>query len=156
MKTAIRILPVLVIVLASIACEEEETANKINHTGEKWNITSVEYNIIDQNLSNPSQSVESGTKADAGAFYFDGGKGSFDISVESYHIEDVFNYSEDASDLDITSVDQSVGGSSFSQNVIAISGTKDTNTTMTLEGTVTKQSMTSQFVLTATFTLTKN
>lgn len=143
-------------IILNLACSKDDPKdeNKINHVGEKWNISSVEYNMIDQNLSNPGQSVKTGTASNAGAFYFDGSKGSFDLTIENVHKEDVFSYTENTGEIDITSVGQAVSGASFSQNVIAISGDKS-STTMTLQGTVTKQSMTGQFVLTATFNLVK-
>lgn len=135
--------------------KKDESTNAITHTGEKWNITSVEYNIIDQNLTNLAQSFKSGTKANAGAFYFDGAQGSFDISVETYHMEDVYSYTMDSVDVTISSIEQQVGGASVSQHVIAITGQKDTQTSMEIDGTITRQSLTGQFVFTGTFTLTK-
>src|SRR5688572_216437 len=78
--------------LTSCAPDEEESdENEVNHVGEKWNITSVEYIIIDQNLTNPGQGLKMGTATDAGAFYFDGSGGSFDITAAGYHLEDVYS-----------------------------------------------------------------
>lgn len=141
------------------ACSEDDDpkveADVLNHVGTPWKISSVEYNLIDQNLTNPSQGFKTGTATNAGTFYFDGTKGSFSFTIEGTKKEDYFNYQEDASDVTITSISQSVGGSALSQNVIALSGDKVSATTMTLSGTITKQSLTGQFVLTATFSLVK-
>lgn len=145
-------------VLLWTACNKDDDAPteiKINHVGEKWQISSVTYTLVDQNLSNPGQAVKTGTLANAGAFYFDGGKGSFDITIDDVHKEDVFTFQESSGDITIISINQNVGVSSFSQHVIAISGEQTSATAMVLQGTVTKQSLTSQFVLTATFELLK-
>jgi hypothetical protein len=149
----------VVFCLVLLGCSKEsdpKPENTIDHVGEKWNIVSVEYTMIDQNLTNPSQVADNGTAANAGAFYFNSGKGSFDVTINQTRKEDFFSYTESGSDVTITSVSQNVGGTNFSQNVIALSGEKTSATTMTLEGSITKQSMTGQFVLTGTFMLQKN
>lgn len=138
------------------ACSEDdpkEQESTINHVGTPWKVSTVEYNLIDQSMT--SQIIKSGTASDAGTFYFDGAKGSFDIKIEGSRKEDVFSYQEDASDVTITSISQNVGGSALSQNVIALNGDKLSATTMTLQGSITKQSLTGQYVLTATFSLVK-
>jgi len=157
MKNYLMTLTACTFVALTISCSEDEPKkeNEINHVGEKWKINSVEYNIIDQNLTNPSQAVKNGTATDAGAFYFDGAKGSFDITIDGIHKEDVFSFQQDANSINITSIAQSVSGASVSQNVIVISGEKNTSTTMSLNGTITKQSLAGQFVMTATFSLVK-
>lgn len=142
-----------------VSCNKEsdpEPENNINHVGDKWNIVSVEYTLIDQNLTNPGQAAKTGTATNAGAFYFSSGKGSFDITIDQTTKEDYFNFTESGSDVSITSISQNLGGTNFSQNVIALSGEKTSATTMTLEGSITQQSMTGQFSLTGTFTLQKN
>lgn len=142
-----------------VSCNKESDPkpdNSINHVGEKWNIVSVEYTLVDQNLTNPGQVASNGTATNAGAFYFDSGKGSFDITINQTTKEDYFSYSETGSDVSITSISQNVGGTNFSQNVIALSGEKTSATTMTLDGSITRQSTTGQFVLTGTFMLQKN
>lgn len=125
------------------------------HEGDKWNIASADYMLIDQTTS--SQTVKSGTKANAGSFYFvnGGDKGSFEMNIEGYNKEDVFIYTIDGSTGDVTIVDieQNVGVTT-NQNILVISG-ESTATTMTLDGTITKQSTTGQFVLTVTLTLEK-
>lgn len=147
----------IALILLSQACSKDDDPGNnevdINHLGEKWTISSVEYNIIDQSLT--SASVKSGTQADAGAFYFDGVKGSFDIKVDKFHKEDVFGYEFNNTNVSITSITQSVSGSTISQYVTALSGDKNTATTMTLDGTITRQSLTGQFVMTGTFQLVK-
>lgn len=157
MKKQVSYLFVLCAIILSAACSKDEPKQKepaINHVGEKWNVSSVEYNMINQSLTNPGQAVKQGTATNAGAFYFDGGKGSFDITIDGVHKEDVFGYTESTTEINITSISQAVSGAAVSQNVIVLSGDRNT-TTMTVDGTVTKQSMSGQFVLTATFTLVK-
>lgn len=125
----------------------------INHIGEKWNITTLEYNLVDQNFTNPK--IKNGTATDAGSFYFDGSRGSFDIKTADIEKEDVFGLNVNDDDISITSIEQSVQGLSFSQNVIVLSGEKNGSTSMNLSGTITTQSLSGQFVLTATFVLEK-
>jgi hypothetical protein len=145
--------------LLVISCSKDDDSPgdpKVNHVGEKWNITSVTYNIVDQSFNPVSQSVSDGTATNAGAFYFDGSRGSFDIQIEDYHKEDYFSYTDDANGVSIVSVNQSAGSSGASQFAITLDGQKPTATTMTLDGTIMKQSQSGQFLLTATFVLTKN
>lgn len=145
----------MAIVGLCISCAPDEPKDPqitVNHIGERWNISSVEYNIVDQDLTSPA--IKKGTETNAGAFYFDGSKGSFDIKIDDYHKEDVFGFQLNNADVTITSIEQSVQGTSISQNVIVLSGEKDV-TTMTLSGTITQQAVTSQFVLTGTFVLVR-
>jgi HSP20 family molecular chaperone IbpA len=148
----------LALISASIfSCSEDEVKRKgdadVTHEGAKWNIASVEYMLIDQ--STTGQTFKNGTKENAGAFYFvDGGsKGSFEMNVEGYNKEDVFNYTIDAGSVSIIDIEQSVGVTT-NQNILVING-EATDTSMTLEGTITKQSTTGQFVLTVTLSLVK-
>lgn len=155
MKNHINFFLSLLMVVFCFACSKDDPEadkNTVNHVGEKWNISSVDYNIVDQDLTSPA--IKNGTASNAGAFYFDGANGSFDIKIEDYHKEDVFGFQLNNTDVTITSIEQSVQGASISQNVIVLSGEKDL-TTMTLSGTITKQAVTSQFVLTGTFVLVK-
>ena len=126
----------------------------LNHTGDKWTITSVEYNLIDQSTS--GQTFKNGTKANAGSFYFVPGeeKGSFELNVEGYNKEDAFNYTMDAEDVTIVDVEQSAGVQT-NQNILAVTGSV-TGSDMTLDGTITKQSTTGQFILTLSMTLSKD
>jgi hypothetical protein len=153
MRTTTILFLAFTLVLTSCSKDENEPAITIQHTGEKWNITSVEYNIVDQSLTSPT--IKTGTKANAGAFYFNSAKGSFDINIDNYHKEDVFGFTQSSSGISVTSINQSVSGSMVSQNVIAMSGEYNTATTMTLQGSITKQSTSGQFIMTATFQLTK-
>jgi hypothetical protein len=149
----------ILIVFSIIGCNKEEDPepeNNIEHVGEKWNIVSADYTLIDQNLTNPSQLVQTGTATNAGAFYFDSGKGSFDITIKTTNKQDYFNYSESGGDVSVTSIAQNTGGTNFSQSVIQLSGKKTSTTSMTLTGTITQQSTTGQFSLSGTFTLEKN
>ena len=139
------------------ACSKDDDAEpkaKLNHVGQKWVISSLEYTIVDQSLSNPAQWVKSGTTENAGAFYFNGTEGSFDIVIDKKHTEDYFGYTEEESGISIVTVDQSISATRFSQNVIAISG-DIIGGTMTLSGTFTKQNIAQQYVFTGSFTLTK-
>jgi hypothetical protein len=139
------------------ACSEDDPKKQestVNHVGTPWKVSTVEYNMISQSLA--AQVVKSGTASNAGTFYFDGAKGSFDITIEGIRKEDVFTYQEDAADVTITNISQSVGGSAVSQNAITLSGDKASATTMMLTGTIIKQSgAAEQFILTATFSLVK-
>jgi hypothetical protein len=144
---------VLLLCWACAGNDPEPDQTSITHTGEKWNITALEYNVVDQNFKNPS--IKNGTTANAGAFYFDGSKGSFDFKIDDIHKEDVFGLVSGSSGITVTSIEQSVQGMSFSQNVIVLSGDKPSGSSMTLSGTITQQSLNGQFVLTGTFTLTK-
>lgn len=158
MKTYQRFVFAIIFVCLALACNKDEDATPeiiVNHVGEKWNIVSVEYTLIDQNLSGGGQLIDIGTATNAGAFYFNNGKGSFDITIKNTNKEDYYGYTETATSVSITDIKQNVSGQDFSQNVIALSGNK-TATTMTLSGSITKQSTTGQFSLTGTFVLQKN
>ena len=95
-----------------------------------------------------------GTANDAGAFYFNGSEGSFDILIDDVRQEDYFGYTINSGDVSIITVDQSVSPSKISQNIIAITGNQD-GTSMTLSGTFTRQGTTQQYVFTGDFVLTK-
>jgi outer membrane biogenesis lipoprotein LolB len=155
-KTLLFLFFCLHLILASCSKDSDvkPNKNKINHEGEKWKISSAEYSIIDQNLTNTSQGIKTGTVSDAGAFYFNGGKGSFSISIDSYLEEDVFSLSENNTDVSITSISQNLGNL-ISQNIISFSGEKDTDLSMILNGSITRQSLTGQFILSGKFILTK-
>ena len=90
----------------------------------------------------------------AGAFYFNGTEGSFDIVIDKKHTEDYFGYTENESGITIVTVDQNISASRFSQNVIAITGDVDEGT-MTISGTITRQNVAQQYVFSGSFTLTK-
>lgn len=133
---------------------EDPETNRIKHKGEKWNIVSMEYNVIDLSLTSPM--IKSGTQNNAGAFYFDQSSGSFDIRIDNWQKEDVFGFSEKSGEITIISVQQNVSVSSFSQNVIAITGQKNSSSSMALQGTITNQSLSGELVFTGSFTLSKN
>lgn len=155
-KLCLAFITFLALLTGACSHDSDETPtveNKIVDVGEKWTVTSAKYTIIDQGLG--GQGVKTGTQADAGAFYFNGTSGTFDILVAGYHKEDVFNFTQSSSSVSITTVTQSVSGASVSQYVIALSGDKTSTTKMTLDGTITSQSLTGQFVMTATYTLEK-
>jgi hypothetical protein len=144
---------------AVVSCSDDNEAKKkgdgdVTHEGEKWNIASVEYMLIDQSTS--GQTIKNGTKANAGSFYFVPGseKGSFEMNVEGYNKEDVFNYDLQAPSISIIDIEQSAGVTT-NQNILVLSG-EATDNEMTLDGTITKQSTSGQFVLTVTLSLVKN
>jgi hypothetical protein len=147
----------LLIVASFVSCSKEDdlAPSKLNHQGEKWNISSVEYTIVDQDFSNPANLVQTGTANDAGAFYFNGSQGSFDIVINNSREEDYFGYTMDGSSVTIITVEQSVSPSFFSQSIIAFSGDKSENT-MTISGTFTRQSGLTQYVFTGDFVLTRD
>jgi hypothetical protein len=158
MKSKMFFLFMTLISAGIFSCSEDEVKRKgdadVTHEGAKWNIASVDYMLIDQ--STTGQTFKNGTKENAGSFYFvDGGtKGSFEMNVEGYNKEDVFNYTIGTDGaVSIIDIEQSVGVTT-NQNVLVISGNA-TDTAMTLEGTITKQSTTGQFVLTVTLSLVK-
>ena len=140
--------------LVSCSKDEDVAPSRLSHSGEKWKIASVEYTIVDQSFSNPTEWVKTGTATDAGAFYFDGSKGSFNMVISDDRLEDYYGYTMDETSVSIVTVEQSVSPSHFSQNVIAFSGDVD-GTTMTLSGTFTRQGGLSQYVFTGDFVLTK-
>jgi hypothetical protein len=148
----------LALIIVSAACSDDKENKKkgdadVTHTGDKWNIASVDYMLIDQ--STGGQTVKNGTKTNVGSFYFDGEKGSFEMDIEGYHKEDVFSFDGDQSSITITTIDQSVGGT-ISQNVLSLSGDYDSDTQITLSGTIVKQTTAGQFILTIeNFTLVK-
>ena len=162
MKTLSIALSTFAICLALFSCDKKEDPEPeivVNHVGEKWNIASVTYTLVNQDFKNPTSSfigADNGTLANAGAFYFNSPKGSFDITIKETNTQDYFSYTESGTSVTVTSIAQSIGGNEFSQYVIALSGEKTSATTMTLEGSITRQSLSGQFVLTGTFLLQKN
>lgn len=156
MKTR-TLIPIIILTLLLAGCSKnEDPTPKVVHTGDKWIITSVDYSLVDQHFNPVSMTVDAGTVSNAGAFYFDNGNGSFDITIKSTHLEDYFSYDENDPDISIVSIDQNAGGGTFSQNVISLSGSKDPDTLIiTVEGSIIKQSTSGQFTLTGTFTLEK-
>ena len=161
MKSRLLFLFAFILSAALISCSDDEEKRKgdpdITHEGGQWNIASVEYTLLDQSTSGSGvgQTYKSGTKENAGTFYFvDGGtKGSFEMNIEGYNKEDFFSYSNDNGSISIMDIEQSVGVTT-NQNVLFISGDA-TTTEMTLNGTITKQSTTGQFILTVTMSLVK-
>jgi uncharacterized protein YdeI (BOF family) len=158
MKLRVLVYLFALIIISAACSDDKENKRKgdadVTHTGDKWNIASVDYMLIDQ--STGGQTMKNGTKTNVGSFYFDGAKGSFEMELEGYHKEDVFSFVNNQGSVSITTIDQSVGGGTISQNVLSLSGDYDTDTQITLSGTIVKQSTTGQFVLTIeNFTLVK-
>jgi hypothetical protein len=144
----------------AISCSKDDDPKNqdpnVNHVGAQWNITSSTYNIIDQQLSPLKQTLKNGTSSNVGEFYFDTAKGSFEFEIEGIHKEDVFAFTENGAEISIVNVTQSVGGSSVSQYTIVLDGEKTSATTMTLSGVISRQTNSGQFVMNASFELTKN
>lgn len=163
MKNKIWFLFLFVLPAALTSCsEDEKEARKgdpdLTHESAhaQWNITSVTYTLIDQNTSGGvGQTFRSGTKENAGTFYFsdDLTRGSFEMNIEGYNKEDVFNCTPSSGSISIFDIDQSVGVQT-NQNILTISGNA-TDTEMTLEGNIIKQSTTGQFMLTVSLSLVK-
>jgi hypothetical protein len=158
MKLRVLVYLFALIIISAACSDDKENKRKgdadVTHTGDKWNIASVDYMLIDQ--STGGQTMKNGTKTNVGSFYFDGEKGSFEMEIEGYHKEDVFTFQNDQGSITITTIGQSVGGGTISQNVLSLSGDYDSDTEITLSGTIIKQSTTGQFVLTIdNFTLVK-
>ena len=144
---------ILALSAVMISCSEDEEKRKgdpdLTHSGVEWNIASVKYRLIDQSTgSGIGQTFKSGTKENAGTFYFVDGSanGSFEMNIEGYNKEDAFNYTDADGSISILTIEQSVGATT-NQNVLALNGTSAA-TEKTLSGTIVKQSTTGQFVLT--------
>ena len=149
----------LISVLATSCSKDDDPKNQdpnVNHVGAQWNITSSTYTIVDQKFNPPKQTVKNGTSSNVGEFYFDSANGSFEFDIEGIHKEDIFSFTENGTDVSIINIAQNVGSSTFSQYTIVLSGEKTSATTMTLTGNISRQSGTSQFLMTATFELTKD
>lgn len=149
---------IIAVMAVAVSCSDDEPKLKgdpdVAHEGEKWTITSVEYLLIDQSTS--GQTMKSGTKANAGSFYFlpSGTAGSFEMNIEGYNKEDKFGYTIDDTSVSIVSIEQGAG-TTLSQNILALAGEKS-DTEMSLTGTITKQSTSGQFVLTVEISLQKD
>jgi hypothetical protein len=165
MKAKIWFFSLFVLPLALISCSEDEKEVRkgdpdITHESahSQWNIVSADYTLIDQNTSGTvGQTFKTGTKENAGTFYFsdDLTSGSFEMNIEGYNKEDVFNSNSDSDSgsISIFSIEQNVGVQT-NQNILSINGDA-TATEMTLEGTIVKQSTTGQFMLTVSLSLVK-
>jgi uncharacterized protein YprB with RNaseH-like and TPR domain len=152
MKSKLYFVLVVLFSTLAVSCSKDEEARKgdadLTHEGVKWNIASIEYTLIDQNTSGGmGQTFKSGTKENAGSFYFvDGGeKGSFEFNVEGYNKEDAFNYTIDNEEVSIIDIEQTAGVKT-NQNVIVLTGSAS-EAEMTLSGTLVKQSTSGQFMM---------
>ena len=163
MKTKDWLLLLFVLPAAFISCSEDEKEVRkgdpdLTHqnTHAQWNVASVTYTLIDQNTSGTvGQNFRAGTKENAGTFYFsdDLTSGSFEMNIEGYNKEDVFNCTPNSGSISIFNIEQNVGVQT-NQNMLAINGDA-TATEMTLDGTIIKQSTTGQFMLTVSLSLVK-
>jgi hypothetical protein len=142
---------------AVLSCSKDDEVKKkgdadLPHEGTKWNITSVDtYTLSDVGMTGVIS--KTGSASNAGAFYFVDGesKGSFEMTIEGYNKEDVFDYDIDENGgITITEISQSVGVTT-NQNVLVITGEKTSDTEITLSTfSITKQSSaTGIFQLTA-------
>lgn len=143
---------------AVLSCSKDDEVKKkgdgdLPHEGTKWNITSVDsYTLSDVGMTGVIS--KSGSASNAGAFYFVDGesRGSFEMTIEGYNKEDVFDYDiDDNGGISIVSITQSVGVTT-NQNLIEVSGQKTSDTEMTLTTfVITKESSaTGVFSLVAT------
>lgn len=161
MKTHLSFFIIIVLMATLLSCSDDEEKVKgdpdLTHEGVKWNIQSAEYTLIDQNTSGSGigQTYKSGTKANAGTFYFvEGeGRGSFEMDIEGYNKEDAFSYSNNNGAFSIVEIDQNVGIQT-NQNVLWFDGTS-TTTEIAIDGEIIKQSTSGNFVLTVSLTLVK-
>jgi len=147
--------------LISSSCSKDKSMEKqIQKNDGQWNIDLVTWQIVQQSSS--GQSIRSGSDANAGTFTFEkGGSGKF-----SYTIEDTikrtgtFEWTVDDEKVSIVSVTQSINYSTFAvtQKAVAYTGTQPSKAKLTVEGSETDQNSSggiSQFVLTATFNMTR-
>ena len=126
----------------------------VPHEGTKWNIVSVDnYTLSD--VSTTGVVSKAGSLTNAGAFYFVDGdtKGSFEMTIEGYNKEDLFTYTLNPNDgsINIVNIDQNIGVTT-NQNVLVLSGTKTSDTEMTLDNVsiLKESSATGIFTLVAT------
>lgn len=160
MKSLLNLFIAVFFTAAVLSCKDDEKTVKgdpdLTHEGEEWNIASIEYNLVDQQTSGGiKQTIKSGTRENAGTFYFkDGGVGSFELTVEGYNKEDVFSFEIKESSISILDITQSVGVQT-NQNVVALEGSVVSETERTLDGVISKQTMSGNFILTVDMVLTK-
>lgn len=155
-------LTIVVLAGALISCSEDEVKLKgdkdVVHEGDKWAVSLIDSYVL-MDVSTSGMVNKTGSKADAGSFYFVEGenKGSFEMNIEGYNKEDLFSFTKDANgNIDIVQVQQSVGVTT-NQNILVISGTQTSETEIILDAvSIVKESTTTVFSLTATqITLTK-
>lgn len=155
MKPKMFLFFIVVLATTVISCSDDKEVKRkgdpdVAHEGVKWNIVSVNtYALSD--VSTGGVTNKTGSLSNAGAFYFVNGgtKGSFEMTIEGYNKEDLFNYTKDeAGEINIFSLDQSVG--TASQNVLVISGEQTSDTEMILDAvSIVKTSTSGIFTLTA-------
>src|SRR5688572_27089115 len=98
MKNRLLSLIALATLFAFVGCSDDDDKDSgMKHVGEQWKITQIEYTFVDMTQTIPQVAIDEAENA--GFFYFDGGNGSFDITVEGTRKEDVFSYTEDASSV---------------------------------------------------------
>jgi len=141
-----------------ISCSNDNEVKKkgdpdIKHEGVKWNISSIDnYSLSD--ISTSGIISKTGSKANAGSFYFIEGqnKGSFEMDIEGYNKEDFFNFTKDQNgNIEIINIEQAVGATT-NQNILIISGNQSSDTEIVLDAvSIMKESSTTGiFTLTAT------
>lgn len=156
MKSRILYFLILLIPAVMVSCSDDKEVKlkgdgNIAHEGEKWNIVSVgEYALTNVGMSG----VESkeGSASGVGSFYFvDNTKGSFEMKIEGYNKEDIFNYTiDDNGGILSTEVSQSVGLKT-NQNVVVLSGNKTSETEITFDNiSIVKESTSGVFTLVLT------
>jgi hypothetical protein len=147
----------LLLSAAVLSCSKDEEVKKkgdadLPHNGTKWNIVSVDQYVLSE-VGVAGVVNKTGNAGSIGAFYFDEAesKGSFEMTIEGYNKEDVFSFTQDGDDITIVSIDQSVGVTT-NQNILVITGSKTSETEITLTSfsVLKESSSTGIFSLTAT------
>ncbi len=160
MKSTLSLFIAIFFTAALLSCKDDEKSLKgdpdLTHSGEEWTIASIEYNLIDQQTSGGiGQTVKSGTRENVGTFYFkEGGQGSFELVVDGYNKEDVFNFTIEGDQISVIEVSQSVGVKT-NQNVMVLDGELVSDTERTLGGVISKQTPGGNFIMTLDVVLSK-
>jgi hypothetical protein len=150
------------VIFLSLSCSKDKTMERhIQKKDGVWNIDNVSWTIVEQ-TSAPSQMIWSGSDANAGTFTFENdGSGKYFYTVDDTITRaGSFKWTVDDQKANLISASQSFDYNTFSytQKAVAYTGTQPSKTKLTLEGSETDQygsGSISQFVITATFTMTK-
>lgn len=151
-------LVVVSIVLLS-ACSKDKKIEKVVYKNDgEWKIKSVSWNQIIQTQN--GQSITNGTSTDIGTFTFnENGSGSYYFTIDTNIYQQSFNWSVSDESISVTKVSQTFDFSgNIKQIAVAFSGTQNSKTELTIEGSETIQGYTgevTQRVFTGTFLLGK-
>jgi hypothetical protein len=149
------------VLFISLSCSKDKAMERhIQKKDGVWNIDLVSWTIVEQSSS--GQTVWSGSDANAGTFTFENdGSGKYFYTVDDTITRaGTFSWTVDDEKASLISATQSINYTTFAvtQKAVAYTGTQDSKTKLTLEGSETDQSSSgniTQFVITATFTMTK-